>query len=90
VGATISLECPGRADTLLFSEAPSRMLMSVPPGQAEGVESLAESFGVPLLRLGVTGGERLRVQLNGMEAIAIGLAALRDAWWSAIEKDMQP
>ena len=90
VGATISLECPGRADTLLFSEAPSRMLMSVPPGQADGLVSLAESFGVPLLRLGVTGGERLRVQLNGVEAIAIGLAALRDAWWSAIEKDMQP
>ena len=90
VGATISLECPGRADTLLFSEAPSRMLMSVPPGQAEGLVSLAESFGVPLSRLGVTGGERLRVQLNGVEAIAIGLAALRDAWWSAIEKDMQP
>jgi phosphoribosylformylglycinamidine synthase len=90
VGATISLECPGRADTLLFSEAPSRMLMSVPPGQAEGLESLAESFGVPLLRLGVTGGGSLQVQLNGVEAIAIGLAALRDAWWSAIEKDMQP
>jgi len=90
VGATISLECPGRADTLLFSEAPSRMLMSVPPGQAEGLVSLAESFGVPLSRLGVTGGERVRVQLNGVEAIAIGLAALRDAWWSAIEKDMQP
>ena len=90
VGATISLECPGRADTLLFSEAPSRMLMSVPPGQADGLVSLAESFGVPLSRLGVTGGERLRVQLNGVEAIAIGLAALRDAWWSAIEKDMQP
>jgi len=90
VGATISLECPGRADTLLFSEAPSRMLMSVPPGQAEGLEALAESFGVSLSRLGVTGGERVRVQLNGVEAIAIGLAALRDAWWSAIEKDMQP
>jgi len=90
VGATISMECPGRADTLLFSEGQSRMLFSVPPERADDLESLADQFGLPLSRLGVTGGEKLRVQLNGVEAISFDLSTLRDAWWSALEKDIHP
>jgi phosphoribosylformylglycinamidine synthase len=89
VGATVSLECPGRADALLFGEGASRILLSVAPEEAEGLESLAEEHGVALSRLGLTGDERLRVQLNGVEAISFGLRELRDAWWSAIEKDLR-
>ncbi len=90
VGATISMECPGRADTLLFSEGQSRMLLSISPERAEDLESLADGVGVPLSRLGVTGGEKLRVQLNGVEAISFDLSALKNAWWSALEKDIHP
>ena len=90
VGAAISLECPGRADALLFSEGSSRMMLSALPERAEDLESLAKGLGVPLSRLGVTGGGRLRVQLNGVEAISFDLSALRDAWWSSLEKAIHP
>jgi phosphoribosylformylglycinamidine synthase len=90
VGASVSLECPARADALLFSEGQSRMLLSVHPDRAEGLESLADGHGIPLSRLGVAGGERLRVQLNGVDAISLELSALRDAWWSTLEKDIHP
>jgi phosphoribosylformylglycinamidine synthase len=90
VGATVALECPARVDALLFSEGQSRMLLSVHPDRAEALESLADRHGIPLSRLGVTGGEKLRVQLNGVDAISLDLSDLRDAWWSALEKDIHP
>jgi phosphoribosylformylglycinamidine synthase len=86
VGATVAIEGAGRVDTLLFSEGQSRMLLSVQASDAESLEKLAESHGVPLSRLGVTGGDALRIQLNGVEALSIGLDELHDTWWSSIER----
>ena len=89
VGATVSLECPGRLDALLFSEGASRILMSVTAEHAEALESLAEKHGVPLSRLGITGGDRLRLQINGVEAMSLELSELRNRWWSSIERGMR-
>ncbi len=90
VGATVSLECPGRVDALLFSEGASRILLSVAKEHAEELEALADDHGVALSRLGITGGDRLRVQINGVDAMSFELSELRDGWWSSIERDMQP
>ena len=90
VGATVSLECPGRVDALLFSEGTSRILVSIAPDHAEELESLAEQHGVALSRLGITGGNQLRVQINGIDAMSLELSELRDGWWSSIERDMHP
>jgi phosphoribosylformylglycinamidine synthase len=86
VGATVAIEGADRVDTLLFSEGQSRMLFSVQASDAESIEKLAESYGVPLSRLGVTGGDALRIQLNGVEALSLSLEALHDTWWNSIEK----
>jgi phosphoribosylformylglycinamidine synthase len=89
VGATVSLECPGRVDALLFSEGTSRILVSVAAEHAEELESLAKEHGVALSRLGITGGEQLRVQINGVDALSLEISELRDGWWSSIERGMQ-
>jgi phosphoribosylformylglycinamidine synthase len=49
----------GRADAALFGEAPSRIIVST--AQPAALEALAREGGVPFLRLGRTGGERLRL-----------------------------
>ncbi len=90
VGATVSLECPGRVDALLFSEGTSRILLSVAKEHAEELEALADDHGVALSRLGITGGDQLRVQINGVDAMSPELSELRDAWWSSIERDIRP
>ncbi len=90
VGATVSLECPGRVDALLFSEGTSRILLSVAKEHAEELEALADDHGVALSRLGITGGDQLRVQINGVDAMSPELSQLRDAWWSSIERDIRP
>jgi phosphoribosylformylglycinamidine synthase len=77
-------------DALLFSEGTSRILLSVAKEHAEELESLAGNQRVALSRLGITGGDQLRVQINGVDAMSFELSELRDGWWSSIERDMQP
>jgi phosphoribosylformylglycinamidine synthase len=89
MGAAVSLETRRRADAVLFSESQSRILISVPPAQAGELERLADDRGVPLSRLGVTGGDTLEVRVNGERAITRPVGSLREAWWSSIERGLE-
>jgi phosphoribosylformylglycinamidine synthase subunit PurL len=88
LGARIVVETPRRADAVLFSESQSRILVSVPTEKSTRFERLAEESGVPLSRLGVTGGDELEIRVNGESAVSRRVTSLRDAWWSAIEKGL--
>ena len=48
-----------RADTALFGEAQSRIIVSVAPEDAQTLERRAASEDIPCIRLGTVGGERL-------------------------------
>jgi phosphoribosylformylglycinamidine synthase subunit PurL len=66
VGATVTLPdvdgTPAPAPlAALVSETPSRVLLATPPEAAEELETLAAATGVPVTRLGATGGDRLVV-----------------------------
>ena len=74
----------------MFSESQSRILVSVAPGLADELEGLADDAGVPLSRLGVTGGGNLEVRVNGERTISKAVASLREAWWTAIERGLNP
>jgi phosphoribosylformylglycinamidine synthase len=89
MGAAVSLETRRRAEAVLFSESQSRILVSVAPRNARELERLAEDAGVPLSRLGVTGGETLEVRVNGERAIARPAGSLREEWWSSVERSLQ-
>jgi phosphoribosylformylglycinamidine synthase len=88
MGASVALETRRRADAVLFSESQSRILVSVSPGRAGELERLAEETGVPLSRLGVTGGDRFEVRVNGERAISKEAVSLREGWWTAIERGL--
>jgi phosphoribosylformylglycinamidine synthase len=89
MGAAVSLETRRRAEAVLFSESQSRILVSVAPRSARELERLAEDAGVPLSRLGVTGGGTLEVRVNGERAIARSVESLRERWWSAVERGLR-
>ncbi|HEY7833629.1 MAG TPA: phosphoribosylformylglycinamidine synthase subunit PurL [Ktedonobacterales bacterium] len=72
----LALETPLRRLALLFGEAPSRVIVSAPPARWAALERLAADAKVPLPRLGVVGGTRLR--LPGLLDVAV--AELRTAW----------
>ena len=44
---------------VLFSEAPSRVVVAVAPDNMQLVENMAESMGVPITRLGLATGDQI-------------------------------
>jgi phosphoribosylformylglycinamidine synthase len=79
VGGLFDIAAAGlRPDALLFSESASRMIVSTPaPGR---VEEIARRHGVPVVRLGAVGGDRLQIAVDGRVAVDLTLSALHEAW----------
>ena len=62
----------------LFSEAPSRVVVAVAPEVLANVVAMAEHVGVPVVRLGLAGGDRLVVKGLADVGLAEATAAWRD------------
>ena len=73
VGCSVTL--PGDPFTALFSESSGRALVSVPEGDVAAAEQRCAAAGVPVTRLGTTGGDAMAIAGLG----AIPLAELREA-----------
>ena len=76
IGATVTARPEGRWDAALFGEAPSRIVVSLDRSKTAPLRRMANRLGVPVLRLGRVGGDRLRIgrQVN------VTLADASDAW----------
>jgi phosphoribosylformylglycinamidine synthase subunit PurL len=85
-GATIELPGGLDAHTALFSESPSRMLVTTRDEKA--LQALAEKHGVPCARIGTVGGDRLAVARDGSSLLDEPLADLVEAW-TRLERDLQ-
>ena len=93
-GASLQLHVQATPAVELFGESPSRAVVTSPPPMWSRLAALAVESGVPLERLGQTGGDRLRVELVGEGAtgaaegrgtdiadpIEADLDSLRHAW----------
>ncbi len=82
VGAVIEPEIEGRWDATLFGEAQSRIVASVRPDDAERFQAIAAAHDVPILRLGVTGGDRIAYP----GALDVALAEAADAWDNGLQR----
>ena len=89
VGARVALGCEWDTAQVLFHEAPSRVLVAVPPENARSVRQAAAEFGVEAPVIGETGGSRLRISLNGRDCIDAPVAGLHRLWDSALEAELE-
>ena len=80
LGAILDLPAGLRPDVLLFSESPSRMVVTTRDGSA--LEALAARKGLPLVRLGFVGGERLTLRQAGRLLVDLDSTRLCEAWTS--------
>jgi phosphoribosylformylglycinamidine synthase len=85
LGVDLEVQVSGRLDAALFGEEASRVVVSAPAGAAPALESLLREGGVPFLRLGVAGGDRLRL---GSQLDA-AVAGLREAYESGLEEALR-
>ncbi len=74
----------------LFSESASRVVVSVAPGREAELLSLAAREQVPARRIGVVGGNRIQMAIDGRMVIDEALADVERAWNTAIERYFEP
>ena len=93
-GAEVQLPVRATPAVELFGESPSRVVVTCRPAAWPRLAAVAAEHGVTLERLGLTGGQRLSVELVGEGAtgaaeergadiadpIDVELASLRHAW----------
>ncbi|HYM38236.1 MAG TPA: phosphoribosylformylglycinamidine synthase subunit PurL, partial [Nitrospiraceae bacterium] len=80
-----------RRDALLFGESQSRVVLSVKADAAEKVLAVAQTMGVPAVKIGTVGGERLIIDVEaGRQASACRVDAelktLLDRWGNSLER----
>ncbi|HET6851696.1 MAG TPA: phosphoribosylformylglycinamidine synthase subunit PurL [Pyrinomonadaceae bacterium] len=84
IGADVNVEGTLGPTSLLFSESPSRIVVSFDPSDAAAVQEIAERNNTPFAILGRVGGTRLTIDVNGQEAVTLEISELETAWRSAL------
>ncbi len=85
-GATVDIPGLGRDDLTLFGESGARYLLACSEGKAAEFEALAAAAGVPLRRIGRTGGDRLAIAVDGRPLVDLDLGRLGEGWASTLER----
>ncbi len=86
IGADLELEPCERLDRALFGESACRIVIAVDEDDLPSIESDARAAVVALRRVGRTGGNRLRIAIDGRPApcIDIPVETLRGSWRDAL------
>ena len=89
IGASIEWTTNLRADIALFSESQSRVVVGVSPDRADRFAARMVEAGVPCARIGVVGGQSLRVVVNGRTVVDAPVERLERIWRGAIPERME-
>jgi phosphoribosylformylglycinamidine synthase subunit PurL len=83
-GATLELNGTLPVDSLLFSESPSRIVISFAESARAAIAEIASRNDCPLNLLGHVQGAELRIAVNGEEVINTPVAELENAWKTSL------
>ena len=92
IGARVALSGTGGPDDrfllvrALFGEAPSRVVVSVPPGKRDRLLGRARALSVPARVIGQTGGDRLAISVAGAIVADIGLGEAERTWANGLTR----
>jgi phosphoribosylformylglycinamidine synthase len=75
--------------TMLFSESPSRIIVSFPASARARMEEIAARENCPFVVIGYVGGNRLQIKLGGDEAIAWEVNEMESVWRGALSKKLE-
>jgi len=82
---------PGLGDiATLFSESASRVIVSVAAGREADLLGLAAREGVSARRIGLVGGSRIRLAIDGRRVLDEPLNEAEQTWATAIERYFEP
>ena len=84
LGAKLELESNLREDTLLFGESQSRIVISFPEELTDQIKNLALSYNVDFSLIGITGGSKFTVSINGQEYIKQEIESIKNIWKTSL------
>ena len=89
IGAEVDLKGTLGPTSLLFSESPSRIVISFNSADSAAVQEIAERNQAPFEILGRVGGNNLVIAVNGEDTVRAGIAELESAWRDALATRLQ-
>jgi len=87
-GAQIQLDTQLTTASALFSESPSRIIVSVDAANLSDLQRIAERNNSPVTILGNVSGTKLRIKVNGQDSIDEEVATLENAWSNALSRKL--
>ena len=89
IGARVDLEGTLSPTSLLFSESPSRIIISFDPSATETIEEIARRHKSPFKIIGQVGGNSLVVAVDGREVVNGDITDLESTWRNALSRKLQ-
>jgi phosphoribosylformylglycinamidine synthase len=89
IGAEVDLKGEIGPTAMLFSESPSRIVISFNAADGNAVQEIAERNNAPFAIIGRVGGRRLKIDVNGEEAVGIEVSEMEAIWRSALSNKLQ-
>jgi phosphoribosylformylglycinamidine synthase II len=88
IGATISLP-DSPAASALFSESPSRIIISFPESSLSAIEDMARRENAPFAVIGRVGGKKLHIDVGDTEAVSAEVSELESPWRSSLSRKLE-
>jgi phosphoribosylformylglycinamidine synthase subunit PurL len=88
-GADIDLTGEYDLATRLFSETPSRIVISFDESALGDIEEIVAAAACPMTLLGSVGADRLRIESDGDEVIQVDVAEMESAWRCSLKEKLQ-
>ncbi|HEX2271122.1 MAG TPA: phosphoribosylformylglycinamidine synthase subunit PurL, partial [Pyrinomonadaceae bacterium] len=89
IGARVDLEGTLSPTSLLFSESPSRIVVSFDQAVVDQIREIAERQNAPFTILGHVGGNSLRVVVDEQEVLNADIAELESAWRNGLSRKLE-
>jgi phosphoribosylformylglycinamidine synthase subunit PurL len=89
IGAKVDLTGTLNTTTLLFSESPSRIIISFDSGSLDSIRQICGTHNVPLEVLGEVSGTQLQISVNGTPTITAAVADLESTWRNALLRSLK-
>ena len=89
LGADIDITGEYDITTRLFSESPSRIIISFDQALLGDIEEMIAVAGCPMTLLGNVGSDQLRINSDGEEIIQLDVTEIEKAWRSSLAGKLQ-
>jgi phosphoribosylformylglycinamidine synthase len=89
IGAEVDLTGELNTTAQLFSESPSRIVISFDADSTDAIRALAEKHNAPFTIVGEVGGQQLQVAVNNKAAITAAVADLEATWRNALSRSLK-